>query len=159
MERNFATYLAENMQQGYVPGDEAAHRAAAALAERADAPTILALTDMLALLERIGGQFYVTSVRIKDSALGPDWHIAGVTFDYETRDAKVERLEPPEEVDGVPVTDSSGPGITVEIERAEDGGELDLTSPYLDDQARAAESAAEDRPDAEESEPEPALSE
>jgi hypothetical protein len=65
----------------------------------------------------------VTAVRIKDSALGPDWHIAAIHIDYETRDAKVERMEPPAEVDGLPVTESHEDGTVIEVERPVEGPE------------------------------------
>jgi hypothetical protein len=131
MKREFASFYGENEQDGYRIGDQAAQVAGAALAARTDAPTLQAIADMLTLLERVGGQFYVTAVRIK-SELDPDWHISGLTFDYETRDAKVQTLEPPDEVRGLPVTDSSAaptqiesPGIPVEVSPEEPEDEPD----------------------------------
>jgi hypothetical protein len=109
MKREFSTLYLENQRDGYQPGDEAAHRAAAALADRADAPTVAALTDALALLERVGGQVHVTALRIE-----PDdgsWQTAGLGFSYETKDAHLKVAAAPEEVFGVPVTDISGPPV------------------------------------------------
>lgn len=141
MKRNFEVAFPENEVNGYVPGDEAAHRAAAALADRADAPTIAAFADALAFLERIGGQFHVVALR---RAVGEEFETVGLGFRYETRDARVQIAEPPEEVFGVAVTDSGAPAVVVAQETDEPGTSDSSTSD------EAAAERTEDPPTAEE---------
>lgn len=124
MERNFDTLYIRNERAGYQVGDDAAHRAAAALADRADAPTIIALTDLLTMNELIGGQFYVTAVRDKVDRYGnrvPDgdgnFETIGLVFNFETRDVRVEPAQAPETVLGLPVTDSHAPATQVAVEQ------------------------------------------
>jgi hypothetical protein len=119
MKRSFSSVFGENRDEGYEPGDEAAHIAAAALAQRLDAPTIRAITDMATLLETVGGQFYITPLRVQDDFDPGAYNVEALVFNYETRDIKVQRLEPPQEIQGLPVTESHKAGITIEIERPE----------------------------------------
>lgn len=126
MKRKFEVIYPENHQDGYLPGDEAAHRAAAALADRADAPTIAALTDMLTFLERVGGQFHVTALRLASEVQEGEWDTQGIGFNFETRDARVMVAKAPEEINfgqltGVPITDSQAPAVEVEVESGEPG--------------------------------------
>jgi hypothetical protein len=119
LKRKFAEVIyQENAQDGFVPGDEAAHRAAAALADRADAPTIGALTDMLAFLERVGGQFHVTALRLE--ANPDEWETHGFGLMVETRDARLKVAEAPEDVRGVSITDMQGPPAKIEAEPVEE---------------------------------------
>lgn len=138
MKRNFASVYSENDSDGYRVGDEAAHVAAAALAQRLDAPTIARITDMVTLFETVGGQVYVTPLRVQDPDDPGTYNVAALVFNYETRDIKVQKFEPPEEVLGVPVTESHEPGVEIEIERPED---LDAE---IREKAEAALATAED---------------
>lgn len=131
MKRNFEVIFAEDNQIGFEPGDEAAHRAAAALADRADAPTIGALTDMLTFLERIGGQFHVTALRLESAPDAGDWETCGLAFNYETRDARVKLADAPEQVFNVPVTDSQAPATEVHMGDAEELAESLEEQPAL----------------------------
>lgn len=107
----------QNAAEGYAAGDGAAHRAAAALADKFDYPTIAAVSDLLATLDRIGGQAYITTLRDKQ----PDdtFITLGFAFDFETRDARVEIMEPPNEIEGIPVSDSNEPPHPIQAERPE----------------------------------------
>ncbi len=131
MKRNFAEVVyQENAQDGFAPGDEAAHRAAAALADRADAPTIGVLTDMLAFLERVGGQFHVTALRLE--ANPDEWETHGFGLMVETRDARLKVAEAPETVRGVAITDMQGPPVELDALESEESAEVpvvDLDSP------------------------------
>lgn len=113
MKRRFHTLYRENAGTGFQPGDESAHRAAAALADRADAPTIGALTDILTLLERFGGQFHVTALRLEN---GEEWETEGIGFQYESRDARLKVAAPPAAVAGVPISNMEEPAPEVEAE-------------------------------------------
>lgn len=114
MKRNFASVYSENEQDGYRVGDQAAHVAAGALAQRLDAPTIARITDMVALLDTVGGQFYITALRTQDETDPATYNIEALVFNYETRDLKVQKYEPPEEIMGIPVTASHEAGVEVE---------------------------------------------
>lgn len=129
MRRDFANIiLAQNAQAGFRPGDEAAHRAAAALADRFDAPTIIALTDAVTFLERMGGQLHVVTLReridqegnmVEHDAPGSEWLTLAFHLRYETQDARVALAKPPESILGVPVTDMAEPPMPVAAEPAE----------------------------------------
>lgn len=110
--REFRVNYPQNDREGFRPGDDAAHRAAAALGDRADQPTIAAFSEMLAMLERVGGQFYVTAFRQKVEEDG-DFETAGLVFRYETRDVSIEFFSEPTEIAGIPVTDSSDTSVRV----------------------------------------------
>jgi|SRR6478609_8614909 len=116
-QRPFSTVFEENQQNGFFPGDEAAARAAAALADRADAPTIAALSDMLTFFERIGGQFHITSLRLPSNE--GEWETHGLAFHFETRDARVKVATAPEDLRvgdlTIPITDSQGPAPEIEL--------------------------------------------
>lgn len=123
MRRNLAEILfPENRAEGYEPGDEAAYRAATALADRFDAPTIIAVTDALAFLERVGGQMLVTTLRTRLNSAGQpvgdgepgEYRTVGISVEYESRDAKVEQIKRPAEVFGIEVRDTSEPPTQVE---------------------------------------------
>lgn len=112
--REFRVNYPQNDREGFRPGDDAAHRAAAALGDRADQPTIAAFSEMLAMLERVGGQFYVTAFRQKVEEDG-DFETAGLVFRYETRDVSIEFFNEPTEIAGIPVTDSSDTSVRVGV--------------------------------------------
>lgn len=105
-------------------GSEASHRAAAALADRLDPGTIIALTDAMAFLERCGGQFHVVTLRRKVDFEGRsvaedepgEWRTQAFHFEYESRDAKVTLARPPAAVAGVPIVDFSEPPTLLETE-------------------------------------------
>lgn len=148
MKRDFAVVYPENFVNDLVPGDEAAHRAARALADRADAPTIIALSDVLALLERVGGQFHVVALREEGSGDGT-WNTVGLAFRFDTRDAHLTVAKAPEQVCGVPVTNSEEAAtVDLDVPASEPpeeppgdveppGDEADGTEPY--DQGNASE--------------------
>lgn len=115
MKRSYQVIFLENQKQGYAPGDQAAHFGANALAEKTDYPTIEAVTDMVTMLERIGGQMYVTALRIKNVETG-EYDTHGLAFNYETRDVRLVEAGPPEEAFGFPVTDSQAPPEVVTVE-------------------------------------------
>lgn len=106
-----------NEQEGYAPGDQAAHRAALAMADRFDAPTIIALTDAMRYLTMRGGQLEMATLRERIGADGepvgrdePGEYITlGLTIFYETRDAKLARIKPITEVRGIAVEDFDRP--------------------------------------------------
>jgi hypothetical protein len=106
-----------NEQEGFEPGDQAAHRAALAMGDRFDAPTIIAITDALSYLLMRGGQIQMATLREwvnSDGLPAPkdepgDYRTLGLTAFYETRDAKLQRAKPIEEVNGIPVADFDGP--------------------------------------------------
>ena len=105
-KREFAKINYEtNARNGHQPGDQAAVQAALALAQKADAPSIHALMDLLTTQDRIGGQAYITPFRGRNEG-EKDFDTFGFIIDYETRDARVEFMRPPDSVDGFPV---SGP--------------------------------------------------
>lgn len=107
MKRNITVNYAANQADGLIPGDAAAHRAAAALADRADMPTLDAFATMLSLLEHVGGQFYVTALRVESE--NGEFDTAGLIINYETRDARIEYFDRPDVVAGVPIVDSAAP--------------------------------------------------
>lgn len=141
MKRPFQTVYAENEASGYEIGDQEAHRVAAALGDRADAPTLRAFHDMLTLLERVGGQFHVTAVRTERE--DGEFNTVGLAFNYETRDARLKEAAAPDTVLGYPVTPSDSPPTEVDVEQHESstapsestGG----SSPEPDQEAAAAE--------------------
>lgn len=126
MKRDFATVIfAQNAQEGFGVGDQAAHHAALGLAQRCDAPTILALTDLMAFLDRVGGQAHITTLRRRDED-ELSYTTEALAIGYETRDAKVvvaqgPQMIPIEGADGVPVEvpveEFDQPPTRVEIER------------------------------------------
>jgi hypothetical protein len=115
--------LAENRELGFYPGDEAAHRAAGALADRFDAPTIIALTDMLAFAQEMGGQLYGVTLRERltpDGRLAQEgepgqYETAMIRFEYESRDARVVAADPPSEIGGVEVSEFSEAPTRLEV--------------------------------------------
>jgi hypothetical protein len=124
MKRKWAEVLfRQNEAMGYMPGDEAAHRAAAALGDRFDAPTLAAIGDALAFLERVGGQFHVVTLREKFNAAGErveeselgEWQTAAMLIEYESRDARVILARPPEAVFEIPVTEFTEPPVEVDL--------------------------------------------
>jgi hypothetical protein len=119
LKRKFTNIYPANEVQGYEVGDTAAQQAALGLAQRADAPTIAALSDMLTLLERVGGQFHVTAVRKQEE--GQDWETVGFAFNYETRDARLVVASSPEDALSIPITDSQTP--PTEVEPQQNGAE------------------------------------
>lgn len=157
MRRNLAEILfPENERVGYERGDDLAQRAAAALADRFDAPTIIALTDALAFVDRVGGQLYVTTVRRKvdrtgnlvdDQAEG-EFRSFGLTINYESRDAKVERAREPTVALGIPVTDAGEPAAQVALPAL--GAE---TGPAIEEAEADATAEEELEPSFEEPEP------
>jgi len=125
-----------NQQEGYEPGDEAAHRAALALADRFDAPTIIAVTDALRYLTMRGGQMEMATLRER---IGPDgqpvgkddpgeYVTLGLTIFYETRDAKMARIKPIADVRGIPVEDFDRPPTEYEGPEAGSTEPLEQTS-------------------------------
>jgi len=108
--------FAQNEKLGYFPGDEAAHRAALALADRFDAPTIIALTDALTFTREMGGQFWAVALRERVNEQGEfvaedqpgEYQTALLRFEYESRDARIAKsTTPPSQVAGIPVSDFS----------------------------------------------------
>jgi hypothetical protein len=150
----------ENAANGSVPGDGAAHRAAAALADKADFPTIAALSEMLSTLERVGGQFYVTAFRAEQD--NGSFDTLGLAIDYETRDARVIAMDAPDEVAGVSVTDLKEPSVAIESETPDEPEACEICG-RLDPEERPDEAPCqcqvEADADAEDREPAPALSE
>ena len=156
-QRNIAEILFPvNEEIGYQRGDELAQRAAAALADRFDAPTIIALTDALSFVDRVGGQLYITALRRKVDRLGNfvsdeqegEFRSAGLAFLYESRDAKVKRARGPQAAFGYPVDDTSAPAVEIEAP-GEDGYAL------RDEIEAEAGAAAEEGPDLSLPEPDP----
>lgn len=148
MKRGFRTIYRENEAEGYVPGDEAAHVAAAALAQRADAPTIARLTDVLTFLDEVGGQFHIYAFRAQ--AEDDVYQTEALIFDFETRDFKVQPAKPREELGGIPLTDAHLPGTPVEesvaipVERPEE--EADIDEGPLPEESEAAIEEPEPEP-------------
>lgn len=142
MKRDYSVVYLENQQAGYAPGDDAAHRAAAPLADRADAPTVAALLDALTLLERIGGQFHITALRIQDENGNYETH--GLGFRYDTADAKGKPVSKPREVAGVPITEAGESPVELPVgEDVEDEGWPTA------EQVEAAQKLIAEHPDAE----------
>jgi hypothetical protein len=102
---------------GYQPGDEAARGVALGLAEKLDAPTLLALDKLVTLLETVGGQVYVMAVRSEDELGSEDFKTVGLDFHYQTRDARLKIEAQPEEALGVPVTDMEAPPVSIAPEQ------------------------------------------
>jgi hypothetical protein len=115
MKRSFSSIFDENLAEGYEPGDQAAQIAAGALAQRLDAPTIGRILDMVSLLETVGGQFYITPLRVQSEFDPGAYEVTALVFNYETRDIKVQRLEAPDEIQGLPVTGSHEEGVRIEV--------------------------------------------
>jgi hypothetical protein len=134
VKRTSTTLFARNEQDGYAVGDAAAHRAAAALADKADAPTIQAVTQMLDFFTLVGGQCHAVTAREKfdryENRVGDDedgeWATTGIVFKYETRDLRVIEAKAPEEILGLPVSDSNGPPVVVEGARPEGLDEIEM---------------------------------
>jgi hypothetical protein len=115
--------LQQNRELGYYPGDEAAHRAAGALADRFDAPTIISFTNLLTYIAEMGGQGYVVTLRER---LTPDGRLAAegepgeyqtamLRFEYESRDARVVAAPSPQDVAGIQVTEFSEAPSRIEL--------------------------------------------
>lgn len=106
-----------NEQEGFEPGDQAAHRAALAMGDRFDAPTIIAVTDALSYLLMRGGQIQMATLREWVDANGSpaskeeagEYRTLALTAFYETRDAKLQRAKPIAAVSGIPVEDFDQP--------------------------------------------------
>lgn len=165
MRRNIAEILFPvNEEVGYERGDELAHRAAVALADRFDAPTIIAVTDALSFIDRVGGQLYITTARRKVNLDGQmvgkdeegEFRSFGLTFVYESRDAALTKgpARPPETAFGVEVRDTSEPPTEVEVM---DVGDI-IAEPPLDEKTIRDEIEAEVRANEERSDPGPAAS-
>ena len=88
MKRDFQVIYPENVADGYQPGDEHALHAALALAQKADAPTINALSEMLTLLEIVGGQVHVTALRVDQDGR---FTTEALGFHFNTADAKLKK--------------------------------------------------------------------
>ena len=121
----FDSVFRHNQEAGYVPGDEFAHRAAAALADRFDAPTIIGLTNVFTFLKEMGGQAYVITLRERVDATGAlvpadepgaSWRTMAMRCSYETQDARVDAAKPPKDVLGVAVTDFNAAPHHVELD-------------------------------------------
>ena|SRR5690349_12025309 len=116
--------LQQNRELGYYPGDEAAHRAAGALADRFDAPTIISFTNLLTFIAEMGGQGYVVTLRERltpDGRLAEEgepgeYETAMLRFEYESRDARVEAAPPPKDVAGIQVNEFSEAPTKIEIQ-------------------------------------------
>lgn len=125
MRRNLADIVFQDgAEQGYRPGDEHAHRAAAALADRFDAPTIIALTDAFSFLKSMGGQLFVITLRervdiagnlVDEKEPGGEWRTIAMRVAYETQDGRVAAAKPPKEILGVEVTEFREPPTRVEL--------------------------------------------
>lgn len=116
--------LRENRELGFAPGDQAAHRAAMALADRFDAPTIIALTNALTYTQEMGGQFWAVTLREKVGADGQlaaddqpgEFQTMMLRFEYESRDVRIVRATtPPSEIEGIPITDFSEAPTQIEV--------------------------------------------
>jgi hypothetical protein len=127
MKRKFAEILLrENVENGFYPGDEAAHRAAASLGDRLDAPTLAAIGDAFAFLERVGGQFHVVTLRekyrdaerVSDEAEG-EWLTSGLALFYESRDARIVIAKEPAEAFGLPVEEFAKPATEIAVSEEE----------------------------------------
>ena len=117
--------FAQNEELGYYPGDEAAHRAALALADRFDAPTIIALTNALTFTREMGGQFWAVTLRERVNENGEfvpedqpgEYQTVMLRFDYESRDARIAKATtPPSQVGGIPVSDFSQAPTRIEVQ-------------------------------------------
>jgi hypothetical protein len=137
-----------NEDQGFSPGDQHAHRAAAALADRFDAPTIIALTDAMAFTTRIGGQLHAVTLREWVDAQGnlvPEdepghWSTMAIRFLYETRDGKIVAAKPPKEILGVHVEEFDQPPTPIENDEGSDQPETEpeQTPAEVEEQPAAA---------------------
>jgi len=116
--------LAQNEELGFYPGDEAAHRAALALADRFDAPTIIALTNALTFTQEMGGQFWAVTLRERVNEAGEfvpedqsgEYQTVMLRFEYESRDARIAKATtPPSHVGGVPVSDFGEAPTKIEV--------------------------------------------
>jgi hypothetical protein len=123
-QRKFVDLLFPTQQAaGFERGGVDAHRAAGALADRFDAPTIIGFTDALSFLDRMGGQLHIVTLREKVDPEGNpldekdpsgEWRTLGMRMVYETRDARIHRARDPEEVLGVEIRDFSEPAVAVQ---------------------------------------------
>lgn len=128
-QRNFVDLsFPAHESAGLMPGDEHAHRAAAAMGDRFDAPTIIALTDALSFLDRMGGQLYAVTLRERVNLRGQmvsegepgEWRTIALRISYETRDGRISQAKPPKEILGVPVADFGASSTQIEVDRPED---------------------------------------
>ena len=115
MKRPFEVVFSEGAELGYVPGDQVAHRAAAALADRCDAPTLDRFAAVITLLETIGGQVHITALRQENQ--NGRYETIGFGFQYESVDARIREAKSPSavEVGAVTIAVSEGtnrPGVT-----------------------------------------------
>jgi Phage Tail Collar Domain len=116
--------LAENRELGFLPGDAAAHRAAAALADRFDAPTIISLTNAITYTQEMGGQFWGVTLRQRVNEQGElvpedqpgEYQTVMLRFEYESRDARIAKAStPPSEVGGIEVSDFSEAPTKIQV--------------------------------------------
>lgn len=122
-----------NEQDGYEPGDAAAHRAALGMADRFDAPTILAVTDALSYLLMRGGQIQMATLREWVDRDGRptekdqpgEYRTLALTAFYETRDAKIQRAKPVTDVKGIPVEDFDRPATETDYPEGPEPGPTD----------------------------------
>jgi hypothetical protein len=117
--------FAQNEELGYYPGDEAAHRAALALADRFDAPTIIALTNALTFTREMGGQFWAVTLRERVNEQGEfvpedqpgEYRTVMLRFEYESRDARLAKATvPPSQVGGIPVSGFAEVPTRIEVQ-------------------------------------------
>lgn len=115
--------LDHNRELGFQVGDAAAHRAASALADRFDAPTIITATNLLTFIHEMGGQGYIVTLREKVTADGRlaeegepgEFETVMLRFEYESRDARVVAAPPPEAIADAAVTEFSEAPTRVEL--------------------------------------------
>jgi len=130
-----------NEQEGYEPGDQNAHRAALAMADRFDAPTIIAVTDALRYLTMRGGQLEIVTIRERFDDQGNrvskdepgEYETLSLHLFYETRDAKLARIKPPTEIRGVPVEDFDRPPTEYDPEPGSQAEEPEQTPEPADE--------------------------
>jgi hypothetical protein len=146
--------IAQNREQGYFPGDAAAHRAASALADRFDGPTIISFTNLLTFISEMGGQGYVVTLRERltpDGRLAQEgepgeYETAMLRFEYESRDARVVAAPPPEAISGVAVAEFSEAPTLISVEDMPSHEEDERAA--VDEEQAAADDLAETAADA-----------
>lgn len=147
--------IAQNRDQGYYPGDAAAHRAASALADRFDGPTIISLTNLLTFISEMGGQGYIVTLRERltpDGRLAQEgepgeYETAMLRFEYESRDARVVAAPPPEDIGGVAVSEFSAAPTRIEVEDIEGATEEEVRDDISQIAAASAEQEKEHAPE------------
>jgi hypothetical protein len=143
--------IAQNREAGCFPGDAAAHRAASALADRFDAPTIITLTNLLTYIDQMGGQGYIVTLRERitpDGRLAQEdepgeYETAMLRFEYESRDARVVAAPPPEEIEGVRVSEFSEAPTRIDVS-SDQGEDAALAEA---DMAAGAETLSDEEPE------------